>query len=120
MSELTQDTTLSDAINLDLLRASAMSLGDGPPSPVADRGGGGEDQATSPAIARAAAVPGPETPPVPLVGGAVGVSPSFVNVAVEPSTSSENVHQVRFEFGVCGEGGMIYRGQGWSCSRNIK
>jgi len=103
MSELTQDTTLSDAINLDLLRASAMSLGDGPPSPVADRGGGGEGRATSPAIARAAAVPGPETPPVPLVGGAVGVSPSFVNVAVEPSTSSDNVHQVGFEFGVCGE-----------------
>ena len=105
MSELTQDTTLSDAINLDLLRASAMSLGDGPPSPV-DRGGGdgsratlSESFATSPAVAMgaaAAAVPGPETPPLPLVGGAVGVSPSFVNVAVEPSTSTENVHQVRF------------------------
>ena len=50
---------------------------------------------TSPAAATSAisarAVPGPQTPP--LVGGAVGVSPSFVNVAVEPSSSSEAVHQ---------------------------
>ena len=99
------------------LRASNMSLGDGGvPSPTVSREqvlaaaaaaasrGNSPTIATSPtaaAMVAAAAVPGPATPPLPAPGGGTGggaarASPSYVSVAVEPSTSGDNVNQPYF------------------------